>query len=90
MKIYDLKDLKTALSKIPDKVCETLAFFIAEDGNLRIGCSEGEDEGEMSEKFIEQIKEYPEITDIDSLVRNMQKTLEDEGSGGEPIDNIRG
>lgn len=89
MEINDVKDLKDLLNKIPDKVGESFGFFITEDGDLSLGCMDGEEECEMWKNAQKHRKAHPEIQDIDNLLKNMQKALESEdGAGGEPIDNI--
>jgi len=89
MEIHDLKDLKEALGKIPDKILEQFGIFITEEGNLRLGCSEGEDEGDMIENCNRHMKQHPEIKDVDNLLKNIEKEYSKEESEGELIDNIQ-
>ncbi len=87
MEINDLVDLKKVLNKIPDDVAGFFGFFVNEDGDLRLGCMQGEDEPEMWENFSKHTKKHPEIRDIDNLLKNMQKELQSKDGSGEPIDN---
>lgn len=89
MEIHDLVDLKKVLNKIPDSIAEHFGFFVTEDGDLTLGCMEGDDEPEMFENASKHTKKHPEIKDIDNLLKNMQKEIQSEDGSGEPIDNIQ-
>ena len=79
MKIENLKDLKKALNKIPDKDLETLGWGWW-DETEKIDLCDWSDNAE--EHYIECIEKYPILKDVEALVKNIQnatiKTYEQE------------
>ncbi|MFX1450661.1 MAG: hypothetical protein ACFFCM_07465 [Promethearchaeota archaeon] len=63
MEIRTLKDLKEALSKVPDNILDNFGIGITDDG-ISLCTAHGEDEAEMCNYFAEMRQKYPVLTDI--------------------------
>lgn len=69
MKIHNLRDLKNALNKVPDNVLGHFVVSSTEDGELGLGCTKGEDEGEMGDNYQKMSKTHSQIKHIDGFFR---------------------
>ena len=77
-----LKDIKEALSKIPDEVLDKCQFGLGEDTEDNIGLIV------MDEKYMEIFDKYPDLTKISNLVENIKKAqeiIDEQGNKGEKL-----
>ena len=83
--IENMKDLKEALSKIPDGVLEN--FFVCENEDAEIGLAtcKGDDEDEIADYWHNSMKKYEELNEIKNYFMNIVKEARKEEGDCEPI-----
>lgn len=70
MEIKTLKDLKLALKDIPDEVLEDFGAGVHEEPHVQLMAWSGDDDAET---IWEKNKEYSNLNDIDTWIKNISK-----------------
>ena len=77
MEIKTLKDLKEALSKVPEEELENFGVGNTENG-MGLSTQKGEEEEDMYEYYAKKTEKYPVIKDIGKWIDNIMLIVENE------------
>lgn len=85
--IETMKDIKSALNKVPDNVLED--FFVCgdEDSNINLTSGKGDTEEEMHKSHKENMEKYPELMELSNYFRNLVSEARREEGNCEPINS---